>query len=81
MPEMMNPGKIITQQERGMPHKKQHYRDTKGSPRQRRTGMMKPIRFWKDRVTAEVLWETVWGIDSYQNKMRGTSWIGFTCPR
>jgi hypothetical protein len=81
MPEMVNPGKIITQQEREMPLKRHLHRDTKELPLQRRAGMKRLIRFWKERVTTGVLWETVWEIDSYRNKMRDINWIGFICLR
>jgi hypothetical protein len=81
MPEMVNPGRIIAQQERDMPLERQFHRDTKELPQQCQAGMMRPIRFQRERVTTGVLLETVWEIDSYRNKMHAISWIGFTCQR
>jgi hypothetical protein len=53
MPETVNPGKTIAQQERDMPLERHLHRDNKGLPQQHRAGMMRPIRFWKERVTTE----------------------------
>jgi hypothetical protein len=77
MPEMLNAGKTIAQQEEDMPLERHLRRDTKELSLQVQAGMKKPIWLWKERVTTGVLWETVWEIDSYRNKMHGTSWKGF----
>jgi hypothetical protein len=60
-----------------MPLERHLHRDTKELMLQHRAGMKRPIRFWKERVTTEVHWETVWEIATYRNKMCGINWIGF----
>jgi hypothetical protein len=43
--------------------------------------MKKKIRAWKERVITGTLWEIVWEIGSYQNKMHVTSWTEYICLR